>query len=339
MSAPVTLEITVAPVDLPLATHTIPHQLRQLGSQVADIQFTLDLHRSRGRYGAAAEERQPQLEALLRELCDQHPHAHIETVDYDPEANRAVAARFFGGRRVPAKHHYGGPIYSYFYGWHTARHDLVFHVDCDMLFGGASPSWVEEAVLLLRSRDDTILVSPFPGPPPTGALSDEALRRHRGNAARSPWQLQANPPAYALPTASTRLGLFDRVELVQQLGPLPLARPRARSFARAVLEGHQPYELPEATITTLMKRRGLWRVDMLGSGPGMWSLHPAMRSDEFYAALPDLVRRVEQGDVPAGQRGDYDVHDSMVDWSSARRAQREQTWSRRLVRRWLRRAG
>src|SRR5215211_4531468 len=135
MPAPVTLEITVAPVDLPIAKHTIPHQLRQLGSQVAEVQFTLDLHKSRGRYGAAAEDRRPQLEAVLEDLCRAHSHARVRVVDYDPAANRAVGERFFGGREVPAKHHYGGPIYSYFYGWHKASHDLVLHVDCDMLFG------------------------------------------------------------------------------------------------------------------------------------------------------------------------------------------------------------
>jgi hypothetical protein len=339
MSLPVTLEITVAPVDLPVAQHTIPHQLRQFANQVAAVQFTLDPHKSRGRYGAAADERRPQLEALLGELCDEHPHARVEIVDYGDEKKRAVAARFFGGRRVPAKHHYGGPIYSYFYGWHIARHDLVFHVDCDMLFGGGSPNWIEEAVGLLRSREDTIMVSPFPGPPPAVALSNEILRRHGKYAVRSPWQVEADPPAYAFPSASTRLFLFDRADFVQRVGPLPLERPRARSFLRAVAEGHQPYELPEASITKRMERVGLWRVDLLGSGAGMWSLHPAMRSEEFYAALPDLVRRVEAGEVPDEQRGDYDVNESMIDWSSARRAQRKQTWTRRLARRWLRRAG
>ena len=335
----VTLEITVAPVDLPVARHTIPHQLRQLGSQVAEIQFTVDLHKSRGRYGAAAEERRPGLEALLRELCEEYPHARIEPVAYDDDAARAVAERFFGGRKVPAKHHYGGPIYSYFYGWHAARNDIVFHIDCDMLFGGGSPTWVDQAVRLLRTREDTVLVSPFPGPPPAGGLSEELLRRHGTGAGRAPRQLEEDPPAYAFPTASTRLFLFDRVEFVRRLGPLPLERPRPRSFARALLEGHQPYELPERTITRLMKRRDLWRVDLLGSGAGMWSLHPALRSDEFFAALPKLIRRVEEGDVPDEQRGDYDVNDSMIDWSSARAAQRQQAWPRRLARRALGRAG
>lgn len=336
MAAPVTLEITVAPVDLPVAQHTLPHQLRQWGGQVAEVQFTLDLHKSRGRYGAAAEQRQPGLQALLEDLCERHPQARIEVVDYSPDANRAVAARFFGGRAVPAKHHYGGPVYSYFYGWHAARTDLVLHLDCDMLFGGGSQTWIDEAVHLLRSRDDTIMVSPFPGPPrPDGSIPDEVMHRHAAVAHRDPRRLSEEPPAYAFAGASTRLFMFDRVELVERLGRLPLRRPRARSFVRALIEGHPPYELPEATITRLMGGRGLWRVDMLGTPPGMWSLHPALRSDEFYEALPELVRRVEEGDVPDAQRGDYDVGDSMVDWSSARAAQSRQTWWRRLPRRWL----
>jgi hypothetical protein len=51
----------------------------------------------------------------------------------------------------------------------------------------------------------------------------------------------------------------------------------------------------------------------------MWSLHPPYRSEAFYASLPELVGRVESGDVPNAQRGEHDVHDSMVDWTSVRK--------------------
>jgi hypothetical protein len=52
----------------------------------------------------------------------------------------------------------------------------------------------------------------------------------------------------------------------------------------------------------------------------MWVVHPAFRSEHFYAELPDLIRRIEAGDVPDEQRGDFELNDSMVDWSSARDA-------------------
>jgi hypothetical protein len=54
----------------------------------------------------------------------------------------------------------------------------------------------------------------------------------------------------------------------------------------------------------------------------MWSLHPPYRSETFYTLLPELIARVEAGDVPVAQRGDFDVNDSMIDWSDARRATR-----------------
>ena len=51
----------------------------------------------------------------------------------------------------------------------------------------------------------------------------------------------------------------------------------------------------------------------------MWSLHPPYRNAAFYERLPLLIRNIEQGEVPDGQLGDYDMNDSMVDWSSVRK--------------------
>ena len=51
----------------------------------------------------------------------------------------------------------------------------------------------------------------------------------------------------------------------------------------------------------------------------MWSLHPPYRSEEFYRELPGLIERIENGDIPEAQRGDYELNDSMFDWSRARR--------------------
>ena len=60
-------------------------------------------------------------------------------------------------------------------------------------------------------------------------------------------------------------------------------------------------------------------MDLLGAAPGMWSLHPPYRSEQFYGELPRLIERIETGNVPDAQRGDYELNDSMFDWSSARR--------------------
>jgi hypothetical protein len=61
----------------------------------------------------------------------------------------------------------------------------------------------------------------------------------------------------------------------------------------------------------------------------MWSLHPPFRSEEFYRRLPELIEAVESGRVPDGQRGHYDLNDSMIDWTEARA---DNHWRRRYLR-------
>ena len=57
---------------------------------------------------------------------------------------------------------------------------------------------------------------------------------------------------------------------------------------------------------------------------------PAVSCADFYAKLPELVRRVVTGDIPAAQRGDHDLNASMVDWSEATAALRQNRWWKRL---------
>jgi hypothetical protein len=80
-----------------------------------------------------------------------------------------------------------------------------------------------------------------------------------------------------------------------------------------------------------MRERGLVRRDFLGSAPGMWSLHPPYRCADFYAKLPDVIARVEDGNIPDAQRGDHDINGSMVDWSEAVALLAKNRWWRRIM--------
>lgn len=330
---PVTFEVTVSPTDWRHAVHVLPHQVRQWAGQVQEVQFTLNLAQRAGRYGAAADGGLRTLRTLLDDLCAEHPHARVVEVDHSPAARAAVSERFLDGRPAPLKNHDGGPYYSYFFGWHAATNDLVLHADSDMLFGGGSQTWIGEALQVLRSQPDVLCTAPLPGPPTEDGVLPPAIHAQHSRMGGAPRREPGPDLAYRLHGCSTRLWLFDRSTLSSRLGGMPMESPRLRSAVRARVEGNPPVELPEKSMSRRMNALGLTRVDLLGSGPGMWSLHPPMRSEEFYAALPELVRRVEAGDVPAGQRGDYDLNDSMVDWTSARNALRKQTWPRRLARR------
>src|SRR5215472_8676577 len=97
----VTLQINLAPTDLPHAKHITPHQLRQWAGQVDEIVLTLDLHRSRGRFSAAWAERLPGMRQLLADICAHHSQARVYEVDYSEDMRRQLANSFFAGHWAP----------------------------------------------------------------------------------------------------------------------------------------------------------------------------------------------------------------------------------------------
>ena len=324
--AAVSLQVNLAPTDLPHARHILPHQLAQWAGQVDEILLTLDLHRSGGRFSEAWAERLPGMRQLVEDTCAQYPKARLCEVDYSPATSRQIGARFFGGASVPAKDWNGGPFYSYFSGLNAAASDYVVHLDSDLMFGGGSQGWVAEAVDLLRERPDVLICSPLPGPPrPDGTLPSQG----RGDLPREAVEPYPSP-AFRFPHLSSRLFLMDLRRFETAIGRLPLTQPPRIRRLQARARHNPPYDLPEAIWSEAMRAHSLYRVDFLGAAPGMWSIHPPYRSAEFYAALPRLIERIEAGDVPDEQRGDHDLNDSMVDWSSARAAQRR--WWKPIVR-------
>ncbi len=314
-TSPVTLQISVAPTDLPHAIHTLPHQLRQWSGQVQEIIFTFDLHRTThgGRFGEGWEERRGPMLKLLEGLCRNYPNTRVMSVDYAPETMREVARSFTGGSAIPPKDTKGAPFYPYFYGLHVARNDLVLHLDSDLMFGGSSQSWVAEACTVLADNPNVLACNPLPGPPtPENDLRTQSAPRFEHSSL-----------AFCFSKLSTRLFLLNRGCLRERLCPLELRGPiRSISRVKARLHGNPPYMAAELVISDAMASTGLYRVDLLGAPPGMWSLHPPYRSAAFYRELPRLIERVEAGDVPDAQRGDYDLNDSMFDWSDARRRAR-----------------
>jgi hypothetical protein len=279
---------------------------------VDEVLFTFDLHRTSrgGRFGEGWEERRAPMADVLDDLCSAWSNARVVEVDYSPEKAHEVASAFTAGSPIPPKDTKGAPFYPYFYGLHEARHDLVFHLDSDVMFGGCSQSWVEEACKLMAENPDVLACNPLPGPP----RDDGGLRRQAAP------RFEHNSPAFRFRTLSTRLFLIDRQRLRDRVLPLRLLGPvRPLSRAKAALHGNPPFRAAELAIGEAMSRAGLSRVDLLGAAPGMWSVHPPYRSEQFYLELPRLIERIEAGDVPDAQRGDYELNDSMFNWSRERR--------------------
>ena len=292
-----TLQINLAPTDLPHLIHILPHQCRQFEAQVDEILLTLDLHQSRGRFGAAWKERFPGFIDFVEKQSVVHPKMRIHEVDYSSSTVAAVSERFFGGELIPPKDWNGGPFYSYFSGLANARHDHILHMDSDMMFGGGSQTWVAEAKELMEGRPEVMACNPHPGPPtPDGRLRSQSLTPEHHTSI-----------AFRADGISTRVAFLDRRRLIAHLAPLPLLQPPIFRRWQARLEGNFPYMLPEAILSFSMRRVGFLRIDFLGQEPGLWSIHPPYRNPVFYERLPLLIEDIEQGELPDGQLGHHDM--------------------------------
>jgi len=322
----VTLQINLAPSDWLHAKYILPHQLRQWTKQVDEVLLTLDLHRSKGRFAEGWEERRPKMQRLIQECCVQYPNVRLQEVDYSPKVVAQVSAMFFGGRSIPPKDFRGGPFYAYFFGLYAAKHNCVFHLDSDMMFGGGSSTWIAEAIGLLKERPDLLFCAPLPGPP----TADGQLRSQVA-------QSESHPSlglAFRFSSLSTRIFLLDRDRFTAKIQQLPLTYTSVRGIIKALIEGNYPYALPEEIFTQAMLKHSLLRVDFLGKSPGMWSIHPPYRSENFYQQLPEIIHKIETGNIPEAQRGDCDINESLVDWTSAKTALKQNRWWKRLKKNW-----
>ena len=331
------LQINMHPFDVRHVVETLPHQLRVFGDQVDRVWLTLDTRVARtGRYhsGRYAEARIEMLETL-NAVAATNPKVSVDEVDYVPETRRQIGETFFSQTPDwPDRAFDGGPFLVYFHGLMRAHADYVLHMDSDMLFGGGSGHWVADAIAAFADHPDALFVCPFSGPPLDGGhLRPElhtAFPSQKG--LKVPERLDGDIPGYSFDTVSTRIFMIDMKRFATRVVSLDLVRPDAKRRLRSLALDESPASMPaEEVLSANLARHGLKRIDWLGSAPGLYSLHPPYRSPEFYAGLPGLIARVEAGDIPDGQRGDYDVNSSMMDWTSALKAKRKSVRIRKAL--------
>ena len=79
------------------------------------------------------------------------------------------------------------------------------------------------------------------------------------------------------------------------------------------------YELPEVLISDMMERHHLLRVDSFGreTKDACYTLHPVIKPILFIDAIPSLLERIDNNDIPDSQRGYYNVNNDFFDFTKA----------------------
>ena len=300
----VTLQINVTADDLKHCKYLLYHQLDLFCTQVNEVLLTYDSQPRKILNEDIFAKNTSDFRAFIDELVPKYNNVRVHEIDYSQDTIDKITETFYK-RTIPTHDYRGAPIYGYLFGIYEARNDYVIHLDSDMFFGGMSKTWIKEAVELLESDDQILSVSPLPGPPhPEKKLVKQI-----------PYFNYKNKEYYfGFHSLSTRIFLCNRKNL---FGQLRFHRPKLRDWAFSIYEKLPGVETLEITIEKYMQRANLIRIDFKGEDPGLWSIHPSYRSDEFYTKIPEMIDRVVKNDVPESQLGYYDFSMDFIDWSDA----------------------
>ena len=314
------LQINIHPNDHKHFEPLLRHQLNVFGGQVDRVRLTLDLHNSEsGRYRSEDfEGKLRHMRSIIRRVSKDFKFITLDEVDTSEDVRKEIAQKFFCRDDVPIKAWDGGPFYSYLYGIWKCRARTIIHIDSDMMFGGMSQSWIEQAENILDADSNVIFVAPLAGPPhPDGLLKEGSLQN---GIQVTPYIF---PYSFVFSSVSTRI-FVTRPQLINlRIGYLDFIRPSHMQRIKAFLLGNpsQSREF-EVVLSKTMQNRGLRRVDLLGVDKGMWSIHPPYRSDSFFSTLPSIINKIEIGNIPVEQLGHYDLQDCMCDWTVPRKYNR-----------------
>jgi hypothetical protein len=235
-----------------------------------------------------------ELRDCCAELRDDGVVDRIVDVDYSPDRVRRITSKHFG-RALRRTHDYRGyPTYGLLFAYEIAAGDYFLHFDSDMLLHQAPDfSWIDAGVGLLRARREIVTVTPLAGPPsPDGRLGQRV-------------SYELDPDGfYAFRHFTSRKFLLDRRRFDALLPLEPTAVSRLK-WLTSLITGKSALERWEKMVSDRLVAIGARRADL--ASPGAWTLHPPEHGPAFLAALPSIIARVEAGEFPSGQAGDYDL--------------------------------
>jgi glycosyltransferase involved in cell wall biosynthesis len=272
--------------DTPYLDVMTRHMIAQAGYPFTERVIVVDRPASfSGKYRDRPQATEEALEQVLAWLLADGVIDRVCPVDTTSATVTETAVRYFASGPPPPTHAVtGGPIYATLFGLEAMANDLVLQMDADIFFHSEAEGWLRPALDCLLADPALWLMMAHPGPPagPPGQ-SLQGL-----NASRASWDPRMS--IWRFQTATTRYFLCDRRRLRGRLHVVPL-RGGCAPLENCLSQAMQTYG----------GRRG-----NLGQ-PGQWHLHAWYHGDPFPQWASKLVQAVSAGQIPAIQRGQYDL--------------------------------
>lgn len=293
-----TLSILVARTDIPYMLSTIPHLVRSCRFQFSKRILVVDSaplgNAYRDRPGVGTLD---QLYACCTQLLSDGVVDKFIDIDYSKNYRNRVYKKHFGKSMWETHNFRGYPILGSIFSIEETESDYIVHFDSDMLFHQQSDyNWIEEGIKLLQKHQDVISVSPLSGPPTeNGNLIQQTevgeLYEHDERG------------FYRFKTFTSRVFLIDRKRF-DLLLPLQIKLP-VKSRIKGYLTRKSLLPPWEDMVGNRLEKTLYFRVDL--DSPKAWTIHPNLRSPEFFEALSDIIKKIEAGWYPSGQGGYYDL--------------------------------
>ncbi|BCL36993.1 hypothetical protein [Nostoc sp. MS1] len=290
------LWIFVARPDTTFLLHTIPHLVKVNNFPFEEVVLAVDTAPLMGDkvtrpFIGTMEELRECTEKLLRAgVVDR-----VVDINYDADYHNQVYKKHFG-TPIRFTHNYKGyPILGSIFSIEECKSDYMLHFDSDMLmYQKPNHNWIAEAVKLMEENPQMMFVRPLAGPPTNKKKTE---------------------PYDVFKTFGSRAYLINCKRFDKFL-PMPVlwrdykttwinSLPTPLKTVLNNLTGKGKLDSWEIMVTLKLQQTDYFRANL--TNPAAWTLHPKDRSPAFLAALPNIIARIEAGDFPAQQAGEYDL--------------------------------
>jgi hypothetical protein len=229
----------------------------------------------------------------------------VVDINYDRDYRERLYRKHFGSPLRLTHNYKGYPILGSIFTIEECQSDYLLHYDSDMLLHQKPDyNWIKEGINLMETHPQMMSVRPLAGPPTEdGTIYD-------------PNSYEVDPDGfYKFKVFGSRVYLVN-CQRFSQLTPFPILwQPYKNQWLNNLpvsvqtflnnLTGKGKLQSWEIMVSKKVQQTDYFRASL--SNPQAWTLHPKDRSPQFIEALPRIIARIESGDYPPGQEGDYEL--------------------------------